>query len=226
MNWIRLFIILEGQTEETFVNEVLVGHLAQHQVIAVPKLIQTGKSSARRNKGGFRDYGHLKRDLERWIKQDQNPDARFTTMVDLYAYPKNAPGYTTRKSPDPYERVAGLETDLAADIGSQRFVPYIQLHEFETLLYADTSQWGNVLLENAQDIQTLAKSVSGFSNIELIDDGEKTAPSKRILQAIPRYDKVAMGASLALEVGLVKIRTHCRHFNEWLIKLENLATVK
>ena len=225
MNWIRLYIIVEGQTEETFVKEVLAGHLAQYQVAAVPKLIQTGKSSARSNKGGFLDYGHLKRDLERWIKQDQNTDARFTTMVDLYAYPENAPGFSTRQSPDPYVRVAGLEADLAADIGSQRFTPYIQLHEFETLLYADTSKWGNLLLENAREIQTLAASVSGFSNIELIDDGETTAPSKRILQVIPHYDKVALGTLLALEVGLATIRSRCSHFSEWLTKLENLASV-
>jgi len=62
-------------------------------------------------------------------------------MVDLYSYPKNVPGYEEIQSLDAYERVMGLEESLAADIASQRFVPYIQLHEFETLLYADLSRW-------------------------------------------------------------------------------------
>ncbi len=223
MNWIRLYIIVEGYTEETFVKEMLASHLTRFNVLAVPKLIQTGKTNARSGKGGFRDYGHLKRDLDRWIKHDPNPDARFSTMVDLYAYPENAPGYHAQKSSDPYARVSGLEQALAADIGSKRFVPYIQLHEFETLLYADISKWSNLLIESHQSIQNLMESVSNFNNVELIDDGAATAPSKRILQAIPQYDKAAVGTLLALEVGLEAIRGKCSHFNEWLTRLETLS---
>ena len=170
-----------------------------------------------------RGNGRLKKDLERWLKQDQGSDARFTTMIDLYAYPKDAPGYRDRLSSEPYRRVAGLERALESDIASQRFVPYIQLHEFETLLYADMSRWSTLLLDSSREIQQLADSVSGFSNVELIDDGETTAPSKRILGAIPRYDKVASGALLALEIGLPTIREKCAHFNEWLSRLERLA---
>jgi hypothetical protein len=70
-------------------------------------------------------------------------------MVDLYSYPKNVPGYEEIQSLDAYERVMGLEESLAADIASQRFVPYIQLHEFETLLYADLSRWEPVLNWNS-----------------------------------------------------------------------------
>jgi len=144
-------------------------------------------------------------------------------MIDLYAYPKDAPGYRDWLSSEPYRRVAGLERALESDIASQRFVPYIQLHEFETLLYADMSRWSTLLLDSSREIQQLADSVSGFSNVELIDDGETTAPSKRILGAIPRYDKVASGALLALEIGLPTIREKCAHFNEWLSRLERLA---
>ena len=77
------------------------------------------------------------------IKQDTSDDARFSTMVDLYSYPKNVPGYEEIQSLDAYERVMGLEESLAADIASQRFVPYIQL------LYADLSRWEPVLNWNS-----------------------------------------------------------------------------
>ncbi|MGI6139950.1 MAG: DUF4276 family protein [Candidatus Hydrogenedentales bacterium] len=87
--------------------------------------------------------------MKRLIKQDTSDDARFSTMVDLYSYPKNVPGYEEIQSLDAYERVMGLEESLAADIASQRFVPYIQLHEFETLLYADLSRWEPVLNWNS-----------------------------------------------------------------------------
>lgn len=222
MKWIRLYIVVEGQTEEAFVRNVLAEHLVQYQVLAIPKLIQTGTNNSRMSKGGFLDYGHLRRDLERWLKQDRNPDARFTTMIDLYKYPRNAPGYSPKRPSDPYTLVAKLEADFLADIGSARFMPYIQLHEYETILYSDISKWYALLPGSTKGIQALEKSVRTVQNVELINDGEATAPSKRILKEIPCYDKVVFGALLASEVGLPRIRACCRHFNEWVDSLEKL----
>src|SRR5262249_15568816 len=37
---------------------------------------------------GWDSYKKLQRDLALWMKQDQNPDARFSTMVDLYSLSK------------------------------------------------------------------------------------------------------------------------------------------
>ncbi|MBW7863256.1 MAG: DUF4276 family protein [Candidatus Hydrogenedentes bacterium] len=222
MSVIRLNIIVEGQTEEAFVKNVLAEHLWQHNIYATPKLVRTGNMNTRAHKGGLSDYEKLKRELQRWIKQDQG--AWFTTMMDLYAYPKNAPGYAFRQSSEPYARVTGLEQDLVTDIDSPRFIPYLQLHEFETLLFSDLSKWTRALPENGEDIEALAKSIANFTDVELINDGSETAPSKRILAHVPRYDKVAFGASIATEIGLNVIRSNCRHFNCWLTKLENLGT--
>ena len=62
-------------------------------------------------------------------------------------------------------------------------------------------------------------------NPELIDDGPETAPSKRILEEIPEYDKVAAGVSVVGKIGLPVLRQKCAHFNGWLTKLEQLVDI-
>lgn len=227
MTSIRLHIIVEGQTEEQFVNVLLRPHLAQSpfNVWVDARMIRSGETHSRRHKGGLLSFGHLQRDIAEWIRSDQGEDARFTTMVDLYGYPKNAPGYGEAAVLQPYDRVKRLEQELAATIGSRRFLPYIQLHEFETLLYADLSKWRVLLPGNERQIRTLAASVEAFDSIELIDDGESTAPSKRVLQAFPDYDKALWGVVLALEISLEAMRNKCAHFNAWLTGLEDLGHV-
>ena len=64
-----------------------------------------------------------------------------------------------------------------------------------------------------------------FATPEEIDDSPETAPSKRIQGLVPGYGKVFMGILGILEIGLAKIRGECRHFDEWLVRLEQTARV-
>ncbi|MDR1817966.1 MAG: DUF4276 family protein, partial [Puniceicoccales bacterium] len=59
---------------------------------------------------------------------------------------------------------------------------------------------------------------------EEIDDGSETAPSKRILNVIPEYDKVSSGVKITAQITLPVLRQKCRHFDEWIEKLCNLKT--
>ncbi len=58
----------------------------------------------------------------------------------------------------------------------------------------------------------------------MINDGETTAPSKRIIQFIPSYKgaKVSVAPLMVEKIGLPTIRSQCPHFDEWLIQLEKL----
>ena len=90
---VKLNCIAEGQTEEAFVNEVLKPHLSYMSVWVNPIVVRTGY---RRNvvyRGGLKTYARAKNDITRLLKQDRNPDTRFTTMFDLYALPTDFPGY-------------------------------------------------------------------------------------------------------------------------------------
>lgn len=56
-------------------------------------------------------------------------------MFDLYALPSNFPKYDeSKKISDPYKRVEKLEHAFQEDLDEKRFIPYIQLHEFEALM--------------------------------------------------------------------------------------------
>jgi len=103
-----------------------------------------------------------------------------------------------------------------------RFIPYIQLHEFEALLFAEPSQFAVAYPNKEKEIQKLVAVRAKFISPEDINEGENTAPSKQILAIFPDYKKVSTGSRIALKIGFAKIRTENPHFNEWLNKLEQL----
>ena len=137
---IRLNIVVEGQTEETFVRDVLSDHLAMHNVVAVARCVETGRKHGKVYRGGLFNYAKARRDILCWMKEDSSLDTRFTTMFDLYHLPKTFPGYgkAVAKS-DVYRRVELLENFMEEDIADERkrFIPYIQLHEFEAILFVE-----------------------------------------------------------------------------------------
>ena len=222
---IRLNFIVEGQTEETFVNTVLKPHLEPFSVWANARSVETSRKGGKKHSGGITNYEKAKRDIARWTRQDGNSDVRFTTMFDLYSLPNNFPGYdNATQIPDPYHRVVALETALADDIADRRFIPYLQLHEFETLLLADPSQLDAQFTVSHESIRSLISAVSQYGSPELVDGGANTAPSKRIIAQIPEYEylKASAGPIVAREIGLPVLRSQCAHFAQWLSKLESL----
>ncbi len=147
-------------------------------------------------------------------------------MLDLYGLPTDFPAYEeARDAPNPYERVAILEEALENDIGDWRFLPYIQLHEFEALLLADPWKLAAQFLDSDDDAERLVDALSGWGEPELVDDGADTAPSKRIIDEIPAYEggKVSAGPIIAGRIGIPSLRTRCPHFGEWLSKLEAIS---
>jgi hypothetical protein len=226
MSIIRLHLIVEGQTEEAFVNEILRPHLANLNVMADAHMITTNRKYGRLGRGGNLRYDYVRQDLGLWMKQERKGDVRFTTMIDLYRLPKDFPGYgESQQMVDAYERVQALENAFSTDINDDRFVPYIQLHEFEALILADPQKLDWAFLEHARQINNLIALVVN-QNPELIDDGSETAPSKRIEREIPEYkgQKPFAGPIVASKIGLETLRMKCRHFGEWLGKLETLGT--
>lgn len=225
MSIIRLHVTAEGPTEQSFVKKVLVPHLANFQVFADGRSVLTSRDNkaAREYRGGLVSYTKAKADIIDWIKEDDAAECRFTTMFDLYALPDDFPGYgEARNVSDPYKKIELLEHSFAKDIGDRRFLPYIQLHEFEALILADPRKLDWEYLDHADSINNLLSLVDG-KNPELMNDGPTTAPSKRILKEIPEYHKPTAGVAVAAQIGLPALRSKCHHFNEWLTKLEQLG---
>ena len=222
---VRLHFIVEGQTEETFVNRVLGPHLAKLSIWVKVRCVMTSRQRGVKYRGGIRRYAQAKNDITAWITEDQNPDARFTTMFDLYRLPPDFPGYEeAAQTSDPYQRVRTLEDALRKDISDPRFMPYLQLHEFEALLLSDSQKLDAQFDNRSAGIQQLVEVVSTFASPELVNDGNTTAPSKRIADVIPEYEgrKASAGPIVAEKIGLPTLRLKCEHFGSWLGRLEAL----
>jgi len=223
----RLNLTVEGRTEQEFVTRLLKPHLADFGVYAAkPRLTALAKKKGTVHRGGVQRYEPLKNDLLHWIKQDSDPDAFFTTMIDLYGLPSDFPRFSEANTrDDPYQRVAKLEEAFEEDIGDRRFIAYIQLHEFEALLFSEPEAFGHYYDQHKTQIASLVAMRDEFGNPELIDDGEDSAPSKRIGRAIPDYRgrKLMVGPLVAEAIGIQRIRQECAHFNQWLSRLEKLA---
>ncbi len=227
-----IHVLCEGQTEQGFVDKVLKHYLLENRsngIIAVKSVIVgTGKDS----RGGLSTYAHVKNDLDTMMLH--NPDNEherhlFTTMFDLYALPNDFPEYATAmKIADRYLCVTALEKAHANDVGSDRFIPYIQLHEFEALVFCGIKYLTDLYPECKQQCRKLEADLANVGNPELINNSPATAPSKRLINAIEngpktryKYNKPRTGKYVTIKVGIPELRTRCPHFNEWIQKLQD-----
>ncbi len=223
---IRLHVTAEGPTEERFVYRLLRPHLSIYKVFADARCVLTSRDNRtnQEHRGGSPAYLTARKDIKAWIAGDNNSDCRFTTMFDLYALPNDFPGKVeANRQSDPYDKVRIIEEAFSEDIGDRRFIPYIQLHEFEALIFSEPVKLAIEYFKCEYAIAHLVgmlESVGG--NPECLDDGYETCPSRRILKEIPEYDKANGGIIVAEEIGLSRMRSKCRHFNDWLTKLEKL----
>jgi hypothetical protein len=221
-NWIRLYITVEGRAEQEFVDKALRPHLASYAVDVRPRLVVTNRKKEKR--GGILNFDDIKNDITRRMKEDTHPEARFTTMVDFYGLPPEFPGWNKAKSqPTPYGKVQVLQQALDDYFRAPRFFSFIQLHEFEALLYCDLRELQRRIINSEAGIKALKAEV-GEMNPEEINEGASTAPSKRIIRHIPIYErnKVRVGAPAAAAIGLDTLRKKCPHFGAWIHKLEDL----
>jgi hypothetical protein len=220
-----LLIHVEGQTEVTFVNELLANHLIIHGYHSVSARIV---GNARR-RGGIRSWPSVKRDLVNHLKEDSGCVA--TTMVDYYGLPESWPGRTESRKLGTVEQKArsvqhAILADVAAEMGDRfnadRFVPFLVRHEFEGLLFSDGASFSRGF--QRPDLEpSFAKIRAEFATPEEINDSPLTAPSKRIIALVPGYQKPLFGVLAALEIGLTGIRKECPHFDHWITRLESLA---
>ncbi|RMF24335.1 MAG: DUF4276 family protein [Bacteroidetes bacterium] len=107
-----------------------------------------------------------------------------------------------------------------------RFIPYIQVHEFEALLLCEPSIIHEQFegYDRPRKADALQREIAGLPPEE-INLGDETAPSKRIIKWYPAYadNKAFHGPRIAAKIGLERIRAHNPHFDEWLSRLESLS---
>ena len=222
----RLHLFAEGSTEQVFASKVLQPHLADFEVwLQRPTRVAHARKKGRTHRGGGRHFAPMQKDIMRRLMRDRNSDVYFTTMIDLYALYDDFPGRSEadKLSFDPYRRVASLERSWQEETADDRFIPYIQLHEFEAYLFADVSKFVEMGMPG-RAIAALQNVVDKAKSPERIDDGQHTAPSKRIISQFSKYNKITIGLQVAEKIGLPAIRAECPHFDAWIRRLERLGT--
>lgn len=218
----RVIAVVEGYAEQVFIRDVLAPWLGGHGVGLSARLV--GKPG---HKGGVGQYSRTQRDVLALLKQES---ATFvTTMFDFYGMPDSWPGRKKAAKAAHARKALTVEQaildDIAATLGGRfdkrRFLPYIQVHEFEALLFSSPQVIAEVVAD--PDIEEeLRKIRSEFKTPEEIDDSPDTAPSKRIEKLCPRFQKPLHGVIAAQRIGIETIRQECPHFHEWLTALEAL----
>lgn len=211
-----IYIIGEGQTEEEFIKELVSPFLKNLGIInAVPILLETSSG----HYGGDLSYYRYKTNAVNLLKQD--PNAIVTSLIDYYALRSDFPGYYDPIR-DSLSRVTHLEQRIGADINNHRMFPYIQLHEFEALLFTDIKAYNKYFPVQSPKIQYI---IGQYPNPEDINDSPSTAPSSRMknIFGARKYKKTFHGPLIALENGIDPILKKCTRFKAWIDRLISIA---
>jgi len=222
MNSVEVIIVVEGPTEQTFVRDVLAPEMAYKGIYLHSPLI--GKPG---HKGGDVRFERAQRDIGNFLKQ--RPDIHISTMFDYYRLEASWPGnIKTPGRQTAIEKATSVEAETSAKIKELfpdhnvdgRFIPYIEMHEFEALLFSDASILASKLNVNPSEIEDI---LNECGEPEEIDDRPDKAPSKRLISIDNSYRKVAMGKTISEAIGIQTIRQKCPHFDNWISKIEQLV---
>ncbi|WP_420458457.1 DUF4276 family protein [Neolewinella sp.] len=216
---IQLIVICEGESERGFCQLVLAPYLLPLGIYLRPPLIK-------KSGGGMVHWLVLQRQLEMHLKQEKQ--AYITTFIDLYGIKARhkVPGFTKIGSTNSLNRVLAMERGMKEAIPQEmryRFLPYIQLHDFEALLFSDVTVFHDTFSEaDFADATELDRIATAYQNPEDINDSKVTAPSKRLERILPGYDKALDGPILAQEIGMERLLERCPHFRGWVEGLRNI----
>lgn len=224
----EVIVITEGQTEEQFIKRVAAPALCGLQVYVKPVLLKTSQDA----RGGAVSFDRFKFNARNVLRS--KPRAVLSCFLDLYQLDTGFPDHAPAKAlPDLAARVARLNRALHAEVvssvgvGPERFIPHIQPHEFEGLLFADPASFVRIEPEWQVQLPALAEVRAGVSTPEHINDGYDTKPSRRLETLLtPSYKKTLHGPLGAQEIGLTMMERECPHFRGWMDRLRALAGVE
>ena len=215
----RIYILCEGPTEERFVKELLIPRLQRIQIYITPVILPTKRiASGGRFRGGVHNYAKIARELSILCNDH---DAWVTSMLDYYQLPPKTPGMN-QHSGDLYADIAMIERAVEADVNRTNLHVNLMVHEFESLLFADISAFEKNFMPEELDKDKLSKIITEFPNPEDINNSPKTAPSKRLEDAIDGYQKVLFGNCVAMDIGLERMMDRCPHFCKWINRLTQI----
>ncbi|QIL80933.1 DUF4276 family protein [Diaphorobacter sp. HDW4A] len=218
----RLLMLVEGQSEEIFVNKTLKPYLAEKGVfIEGPIVLWTKRLPSG---GGFRGgVSSWKKILDSLLPLTRDGNAWVTTLLDFYGLPDDVPGYQNARGPgNARDRVVQLQEQLGAEIQHPRFIPFLALHEFEAWVFC-APEIVAAHFDRANLAAKVQQAIDHAGEPELINHGETTHPKARLKEMATGYKETSDGPTLMGKIGIPAIRAACPHFDSWLQRLEALA---
>ena len=221
-NFIEIMAIVEGKTEEIFINSLLRPYLADKNIfIYATQVTKPGQ------KGGDVRFARVKKDLELHLKQ--RSDTYVTILVDYYGT-KEWPGLDNvppQANPAQIamtvngatkEEVVALFSEQQAE---RRFIPYMAIHEFESLLFSNSAAIAEELEVSVENVDSV---LTECGEPEAINNSSQTAPSKRLdsWSRNGKFPKTTTGIAIAKVIGIKVMREKCPLFNAWLETFETL----
>lgn len=211
----RLVIIAEGETEESFVNNILCPFFCSKGIYNSIQCFKTKHSH-----GGMSKYSYIKKDILNIIYEK---DVVVSMMIDFYRLPSDFPGFNDLKVTQTHKEQANLlETRIKKDLEDSQnqlfdnFIPYIQLHEFEALVFASISGIDSLFERSEMDYNGLMNVIQQYPNPEDINNHPDTAPSVRLKKLISGYNKVLHGIDIINTVGMAELLEKCPRFKTWI----------
>lgn len=206
----RLVFIVEGDTEIILVEKLIVPHLIRLGFTNAMHAQTITTNRKQHKKGGVTGYGKFKNEVIRTMAQG---DVIITTVIDFFRLPVDFPLFTNDSN-----RIEQIENGIRADFDNNPdFIPYIQRHELEALMFSDRSGF-ELVVDDEVKLQLIDQILIDYPNPEDINNQPETAPSKR-LEQIFGYDKTGDGELIFDMIGIESILAKCPRFSAWIDKI-------
>ena len=225
----RALILVEGQTEERFVKDMVAPIFLEKKLIVSPTILNTKVVAGGANfKGRLTNVRNFTIDLNNLLRGSGG--ALVTTMLDFYGLPDDFPGMNDlpQQSSDMNKlhisRATHVERAISAAFNSPpNLLPFLSLHELEAWLFASETAAPDFLHFDATSKAEFRQICNRHLSPEEINSGIASAPSKRVIKLFPQYRKNIYGPKILSRIGIPAIRAKCPHFNQWFSRLEAYA---
>ena len=211
----RLVFIVEGDTEVCFIQKFLIPYFYRKgytNTMHAQKIVTNRKLNKR---GGNVSFEYLKNDV---MRVAASGNVLITTLLDFFRLPTDFPNFTLDS-----HRISEIEDAMKRElrdvVATSCFLPYIQRHEMESLMFTNMDGF-EIVVDNEEQLAQLQSIIDEYPNPEDIDGGPETAPSKRLMNIFP-YSKTTDGELILEMLDIDDIREKCPRFNQWVERLED-----
>lgn len=206
----RLVVIVEGNTEVQFVQQLLTPFLYEKGFVGSIEAYTIVTSKSKNAKGGVINYEYYKNTVNNTFAQG---NVFITSLIDFYKLPTNFPNFSLDKND-----VSKIEQGIKEDFGNRLdFLPYIQLHEIESLFFSDINGF-EMCTNDTEQLEQIKSIIHAFATPEDINNSYETAPSKRLTK-IMNYEKNVDVEFILPALSVDKISSKCPRFSQWIQEL-------